>query len=215
MELSTSSNFFGQLYKVRTTLIELFEEQGYHVSKYANFSIAELQTMLKNNEMDMMIEKDTKKAFIKFYEITGDSNKTLKQPILESFVSQYFELEETLQKSDDLIIIVNEDPTETIQNVMKHIWEQQGIYVNIISIKRLQFNILSHTLVPKHTLLSKEEKAEFYKKFNIKKSDEIPEISRFDAVAMAICMRPDDVCKIIRPSKTSIEGIYYRNCVNK
>jgi len=114
-----------------------------------------------------------------------------------------------------LIIIVNEDPTETIQNVMKHIWEQQGIYVNIISVKRLQFNILSHTLVPKHTLLTSEEKTEFYKKFNIKKSDEIPEISRFDAVAMAICMRPDDVCKIIRPSKTSIEGIYYRNCVNK
>lgn len=215
MELSTSSNFFQQLYKVRTTLLELFEEQGYHVSNYANFSIVELQTMLKNKEMDMMFEKQGKKALIKFYEITGDSNKTLKQPILESFVSQYFVLEETLQKSDDLILIVNEDPTETIQNVMKHIWEQQGIYVNIISIKRLQFNILSHTLVPKHALLTSEEKTEFYKKFNIKKGDEIPEISRFDAVATAICMRPDDVCKIIRPSKTSIEGIYYRNCVNK
>lgn len=215
MELSSSSNFVGQLYKVRTTLIELFEEQGYSAGNYANFSIAELQTMLKNSELDMMFKKEGKQALIKFYEITGETNKTLKQPILESLVSQYFELEETLKKTDDLIIIVNEDPTETIQNVMKHIWEQKGIYVNIISVKRLQFNILTHTLVPKHTLLSNEEKGEFYKKFNIKKSNEIPEISRFDAVAMSICMRPDDVCKIIRPSKTAIEGIYYRNCVNK
>ena len=215
MELSSSSNFVGQLYKVRTTLIELFEEQGYSAGNYANFSIAELQTMLKNSELDMMFKKEGKQALIKFYEITGETNKTLKQPILESLVSQYFELEETLKKTDDLIIIVNEDPTETIQNVMKHIWEQKGIYVNIISVKRLQFNILTHTLVPKHTLLTNEQKDEFYKKFNIKKSNEIPEISRFDAVAMSICMRPDDVCKIIRPSKTAIEGIYYRNCVNK
>jgi len=215
MELSSSSNFVGQLYKVRTTLIDLFEGQGYTAGNYANFSIVELQTMLKNKELDMMFEKDGKKALIKFYEITGETNKTLKQPILESLVSQYFELEETLQKTDDLIIVVNEDPTETIQNVMKHIWEQKGIYVNIISVKRLQFNILNHTLVPEHILLTNEEKEEFYKKFNIKKSNEIPEISRFDAVAMSICMRPDDVCKIIRPSKTAIEGIYYRNCVNK
>lgn len=215
MELSASSNFVGQLHKVRTTLLELFQEQGYSTSNYEHFSIAELQTMLKNKELDIMLAKADKKALIKFYEITGDSNKTLKQPILETLVSQYFEVEETLQKNDDLIIVVNEDPTETIQNVMKHIWEQRGIYVNIISVKRLQFNILTHTLVPKHSILSIEEKEDFYKKYNIKKSSEIPEISRFDAVSMSICMRPDDVCKIIRPSKTSIEGIYYRNCVNK
>ena len=215
MELSASSSFFQQLYKVRTTLLEIFEKQGYNVSNYANFSIAELQTMIKNRELDIMFEKEGKKALIKFYEITSDSKKTLKQPILESFVSQYFELEETLEKNDDLIIVVNEDPTETIQNVMKHIWEQKGIYVNIISVKRLQFNILTHNLVPKHTLLTNEEKEEFYKKYNIKKSNEIPEISRFDAVAMSICMRPNDVCKIIRPSKTSIEAVYYATCVNK
>jgi DNA-directed RNA polymerase subunit H (RpoH/RPB5) len=215
MEVSTSSNFFGQLYKVRSTIVELMEEQGYNASKYSNFSIAELQTMLKNNELDMMFEKNDKKALVKFYEITGESKKTLKQPILESLVTQYFDLEETLAKTDDLIIVVNEDPTETIQNVMKHIWEQQGIYVNIISVKRLQFNVLTHSLVPKHSLLSNEDKQDFYKKYNIKRTNEIPEISRFDAVANAICMRPDDVCKIIRPSKTSIEGIYYRNCVNK
>ena len=125
--------------------------------------------MLKNKELDIMLTKADKKALIKFYEITGDSNKTLKQPILESLVNQYFELEETLQKKDDLIIVVNEDPTETIQNVMKHIWEQRGIYINIISVKRLQFNILTHTLVPNHALLSNEDKVEFYKKFNIKK----------------------------------------------
>ena len=53
------------------------------------------------------------------------------------------------------------------------------------------------------------------KKYNIKRFSEIPEISRFDAVAMAKCMRPDEVCKIVRPSKTAIEGLYYRNCVNR
>tara|TARA_B110000285_G_scaffold27397_1_gene26980 strand:- start:5007 stop:5654 length:648 start_codon:yes stop_codon:yes gene_type:complete len=215
MELSTSSNFFSKLYKTRQTLFELLETQGYNVAKYTGIGIVELQAMLKNEELDLQLEKDDKKVYIKFYEITGKTKKTLKQAVLEAFVEQFFEVEESLTKNDDLVIIVNEDSTETIQNAVKHIWEQKGVYVNIISLKRLQFNILSHSIVPNHKILSTEEQTEFYSKYNIKRSKEIPEISRFDAVSTALCMRPDQVCKIIRPSKTSIEGIYYRNCVNR
>ena len=41
---------------------------------------------------------------------------------------------------------------------------------------------------------------------------EFPELSRFDPVAQAIGIRPGQVCKITRSSKTAIEAPYYRIC---
>ena len=45
--------------------------------------------------------------------------------------------------------------------------------------------------------------------------EELPEISRFDPVSLAIGLKPGDICKILRESKTAINGVYYRYCVNK
>ena len=50
-------------------------------------------------------------------------------------------------------------------------------------------------------------------KFNITDKIQFPDISRFDPVARAIGLRPGEVCKIIRPSKTAITTNYYRICI--
>ena len=42
---------------------------------------------------------------------------------------------------------------------------------------------------------------------------QLPEISRFDPQALALCIRPGDVCKFIRNSSTALEYNYYRICV--
>ena len=214
-EVTTSSSYFIQLHKARNTLLELLEHQGYDVSNYSNFSMNELHAMIKNDELDIFLTKENKKVLIKFYELTGSTSKMLRQTNIDKLVEQYYDVEEKLSISDDLIIILNDDPNDTIENILKHIYEHKGIYINVISLKRLQFNVLKHDLVPQHIILNSEDKDIFLKKYNIKNSQEIPEISRFDAVAIANCMRPDEICKIIRPSKTAIEGIYYRNCVNR
>ena len=50
-------------------------------------------------------------------------------------------------------------------------------------------------------------------KYNITELSQMPDISRFDPVARAICLRPGQVCHIIRPSKTAIEADYFRVCI--
>jgi DNA-directed RNA polymerase subunit H (RpoH/RPB5) len=50
-------------------------------------------------------------------------------------------------------------------------------------------------------------------KYNLKNLSQLPEISRFDPVALLINLRPGQVCKIERPSITSIKTDYYRVCV--
>jgi DNA-directed RNA polymerase subunit H (RpoH/RPB5) len=98
-------------------------------------------------------------------------------------------------------------------NIIKHFWEKDGVFIVIQSIKRLQFNILEHILVPPHRVLSEEETIDIMKKYNIKNKSEFPDISRFDPVAQVIELRPGKVCEITRTSKTSVFSKYYRVCV--
>ena len=58
-----------------------------------------------------------------------------------------------------------------------------------------------------------EETLEFYTKFNVNET-QIPEISRFDPVARALCLRPKQICKITRFDKISYKNDYYRICVS-
>ena len=61
--------------------------------------------------------------------------------------------------------------------------------------------------------INDDEKEEFYKKYNVTEK-QIPEISRFDPVARALCLRPSQICKITRYDKISYKNDYYRICVS-
>jgi DNA-directed RNA polymerase subunit H (RpoH/RPB5) len=120
---------------------------------------------------------------------------------------------ETLKKQDTLYIIIKDNVNETLINELKDIWERDGIFIIIENIKYLQFNILNHSLVPPHSIMTDNDVKEVIKKYNITDKIQFPDISRFDPVARAIGLRPGQVCRIIRPSKTSIQSDYYRICV--
>ena len=95
---------------------------------------------------------------------------------------------------------------------MNYIFIKDNIYVNIINIQEILFNILDHVMVPEHKILTNKEKEFIYNKYNIMEDSELPEISRFDPVAKIIGLRPGELCEITRSSKTSITSKYYRLC---
>jgi len=190
------------------------KKQNYNVNEYANFSINEVNTMYQTQQLDISLEKnedslEKTKVYIHYFL----EKPTLRSNDLQEIIEDLFNIEETLTKSDTLIIIIKEDMNETLTNQVKHIWERDKIFITIISIKRLQFNILDHQLVPNHRVLSLNELAVIQKKYNIKNLLDLPEISRFDPVSQVIGIRPGQVCEIIRPSKTAIQSYYYRVCV--
>lgn len=209
-----SSSIISSIYKSRKNIIDLMRKQNYNVNEYANFSINEVNSMYQNKQLDISLEKNNdsvEKTKVYIHYILEKS--TLRSAELQQIVEDLFNLEETLTKSDTLIIIIKEDMNETLINEVKHIWERDNIFVTIINIKRLQFNILEHQLVPPHRVLPLNELQVIQKKFNIKNLLDLPEISRFDPVAQVIGIRPGQVCEIIRPSKTAIKSYYYRVCV--
>jgi len=69
--------------------------------------------------------------------------------------------------------------------------------------------ILKHRFVPKHEILSEEEKTELLKKYNVSLR-QLPKILVKDPVVKIIGAKVNDVLKITRKSPTTKEGIYYR-----
>lgn len=200
-----------QIYNSRNNILDILKLQGYDISKYEGVGIIEVHSLCKNNQLDMLLynNKNDKKAYIK-YHLEGQFNeKKINEYIEDLFVNDE---EKILDKKDDFIIIIKDEPNETNIKILKNKWDQDGYYINIFNIKRLQYNILNHELVPLHTVLTEEEGNEIKKKYNITHNSQLPDISRFDPVAQAICIRPGQICKIVRPSRSAISTNFYRIC---
>ena len=216
MTTQNSSSLIDSVYKSRKIILELMKKQGYNVEDYTNFSISEVNAMYQNKQLDMLLEQAEentetnrkRKIYIRYYLAKKIADKNIQE-----MIDDLFNLEEILTKDDTLMIITKDDLNETLTNVLKHIWEQDNILIVIQNIKRLQFNLLDHVLVPSHRILSTEEVKKVKLRYNITDHAQFPDISRFDPVAQIIGIRPGQVCEIIRPSKTAITGLYYRTCV--
>lgn len=219
MEQTINSDHFNKLYNSRQNLIEILGDIGYNTSSHELFSMNELYSMIQNEQINFNLKKinqddKCKNVQIHYYELLGKSNKALRDKVIDEIIEDYYYIQNILGPNDRLIIVVNDDPNDTIINYLKQLWEKNHLLINIISIKRLQFNILKHNMVPKHRILLDEEKDEFLKEYNIQDLKQVPEISRFDPVSQVIGIRPDEICEILRPSKNAIKTKYYRACVN-
>ena len=216
MTTQNLSSQISSIYTSRNVLLNLMKRQGYNVDDYDKFSINEVNTMKQNNQLDILLEsneedeitKRKSKIYIKFY-----LTKMIRPANVQEMIDDLFNLEEVLTKNDTLFIIIKEDMNDTLISELKHIWEKDGIFIVIQNIKRLQFNILDHILVPNHRVMKKSEVGEIMEKYNISDITQFPDISRFDPVAQVIGLRPGQVCEITRASKTAIESKYYRVCI--
>jgi DNA-directed RNA polymerase subunit H (RpoH/RPB5) len=209
--MSTTSNRILSIYKSRHTLLELLNYQDYNVYEYNEFSINEIDAMHNNEQLDMLInhESNNKKVYIKYY----FTSKQIKPQNLDDIIEDLFTIENVLTKDDTLIVVIEDEPNDTIIAKLKYLYDHDGIFVVIHNIKRLQFNILEHALVPNCVILDDSEIKELQQKFNINNLKQLPEISRFDPQALAICLRPGQVCKFERNSATALTYNYYRICI--
>lgn len=213
---SQISSLTSAVYKSRSILLEQMQSQGYDVGDYSGFSVNEVNTMKTNNQLDMILEKlnedpttKTKgKIYIRYY-----LAKALRPANLQEMIDDLFNIEEVLKKTDTLLIVVKDEVNDTLINTLKHIWEQDKIFIIVQNLKRFQYNLLNHVLVPPHRILSIPETIQIRSRYNIMSDGQFPDISRFDPVAQAIGIRPGQVCEIIRPSKTAISAPYYRICM--
>ncbi len=89
-----------------------------------------------------------------------------------------------------------------------------GEVVSLLIIKRWVVaietkEVLSHVLMPKHEVLSDEQKAEVLKTFNVR-NDQLPKIFSTDLAISHLKSKDGDVIKITRKSPTAGTTAYYR-----
>ena len=211
MASKQNSSTISHIYTSRNNILDLVKERGYDTSDYEDRSISEIQKMYNEKQLDMLMNKedssDDRKLFIK-YHLTG---KIRINQIYE-YIDDLYNIEEILTKNDDFIIITKDQPNDTLKKLMNSIWNKDKIYFVIYNYHNYLFNILNHEMVPEHEVLLDKEKEEIKQKYKILYDNQFPEISRFDSVAEAIGLRPNQLCKIVRNSPTAIKSVYYRLC---
>jgi len=210
-----SSNRILSIFKSRTTILDFMERLGYETVDYTTFSINEIDAMFVNSQLDMLIKHKSsdKKVYIKYYFSAKTGSRQIRPQTLDTIIEDLYEIEGVLASPDTLIIIIDEEPNETILNKVKYLYERNGIFVVIHNIKRLQFNLLNHALNPKVEILDDAAVKDILVKYNLKNAQMLPEISRFDPLALAIALRPGQVAKFIRNSATALHQDYFRICV--
>jgi DNA-directed RNA polymerase subunit H (RpoH/RPB5) len=213
MSSNVSSGTVSALFKSRNNILKLLSRQGMDVSNYTDYGVAEVQTMYANNQLDMLLttEKDihpARKVYVKYY-----LAKTLRRENINHTIDDLFYIEQVLQPTDTLVIVMKQEVNDTVIGILNEIWEKDRIFIVVHSLDRLQFNILEHQYVPEHVVLTEAEQEEVLKKYNITDTKQMPSISRYDPVALAIGLRPGQICRITRSSKTSVTTYFYRYCV--
>jgi len=210
----------SKIYKSRKNLLTILEKRGFDISDYNNFGINEIQAMYVNKQLDMLLSKkndnDNKKIYVKYHVTHKNGSSTfpkLRDSHINDYIDDLYNLEEILNKNDELLIIVkDQNINKTLEEYMEFIFIKDNHYINILKIKEILFDILEHCMVPEHKILTEKEKEKIYEKYKIMQDSELPEISRFDPIAKILGVRPGELCEITRSSKTSITSKYYRLC---
>lgn len=214
--MSLSINRIMDIFNSRRIILELLDLEKYQITDYGGFSINEIEIMYKNNQLDMLVsnEETNKKIYIKYFLDKTIGKHNTDEIIEDLFITENPETSQpTLLKNDTLVIITDDDPNDTTIKNIRYQYDNNGIYIMIFNIRRLRFNVRKHELNPQIRIMKDEEVKKLQHQYNIENlSVLLPEISRFDPLAMSIFMRPGQVCHIIRNSPTAINSDYYRIC---
>lgn len=209
-------NFLQKLYNSRKVLLELLVDRGYDVSAYKNFSMKEIDIMFKNagvkasieqNSLDMIIEKDSKKLYIK-YVIANKIRLSNIQNLINNMK------ENVLEEGDSMIILTREKLSNelSLYSLIESIISNDKIIIQLFWLDTLVINITKHELVPKHRVISETEKNIILKKYSLSSFNQLPIILKNDPVAKYYGMVRGDIVEIKRPSETAGEYVSYRYC---
>jgi DNA-directed RNA polymerase subunit H (RpoH/RPB5) len=213
--MDSTNSYIKQLYTSRNTIISYLKNNDYDCSDYENFCFEEINIMKDTDNLSFMVENSLgEKCYVKYEIDVTFKHNVLKKNSIVALKQKIFDGDEPiLTKKDTLFIITTNYSEDSVHSMIKNSWETEGIFIVLFNLAHLQINILKHSYVPKHVKLTDEEADEFYKKYNVNET-QIPEISRFDPVARALCLRPKQICKITRYDKISYKNDYYRICVS-
>ena len=228
------SQSFDRLYKVKKESLKLLEYQGYDienervlfdysVNDFENYYTkilpsqdTELIKFLKNENLNSLRahlssfypSKKDKDTFVVVY-FAVSFEKKVGEADIASFcrMIQHFGVSNAIIISEVPLSSSSESLcTEFVPCRVGKGGKKYGCFIQHFEDNELFFDPMNHFMVPKHRLLTPEEKDELVK---VDKIDprQLPQISALDPIAKRLGVRPKDVIEIIRKIITGKENI--------
>jgi len=209
-----------KIFKSRKVIIEMLDSRknDYNTDSYSNFSILEIDAMLKNNTtklsdlsinpLDMTLKLNgSKKCIVKYVMISKIRMHNIQMYVMDM-------INNVLEDGDELILITKDKLSNdtSLSELFDSYYNTHNIFVQLLWLDTLIINITNHELVPKHRVLDEAEKTHLLEKYNLTSPNKIPVILKNDPVSKFYGMNKGDIIEITRPSETGGEYISYRYC---
>jgi DNA-directed RNA polymerase I, II, and III subunit RPABC1 len=203
----TSEAEIARLFKIKKTELQMLEARGYDVERDKNIQYESFKQSLQI--IDGKIPK------LNFYgNKINDESSTI---FVEYIVAEKLTVDHITKfciklKEKNIpngIIIISGSITSMARQKLKETNDSKLFHIELFEDKELIVNITEHELVPKHIILSDEEKQTLLKKYRLKES-QLPKILTTDPVARFLGLVKGQVVKIIRASETAGRYITYR-----
>ena len=196
--------FKDEIVNTMVVLYEMLRDRGEdenHLVQLKNISSKELTTI--SNTKNIVIDLKECKIPIIF-----DISPKFKWTELRKSIDEHLK---NLDYEVDYIIFVIRAPMNS--GDMNKI-SDCGHNHQVFSITELQFNKTKHFLVPKHELITEEEKIErIVSQYHLKSRNQLPLILKNDPMCKYLYGKPGNLMKIHRINPTSGINIVYRTVV--
>lgn len=194
---------YQKINMIKTNIIKMFYHRGYIKFENLQKSINKLVEQENDDyEYILTLDVDTnynttikdKQIIIKLFDYKISSiNKT-------SSIGEFITKHNNAYK----FMIVDDINSKSIKIISGY-----STPCEIFKISELMLCIVEHILVPNHKVLSKDETNIVLNEYCAKKRD-MPLILTTDPVARFYNMKPDEICRITRPSILTVEAPFYR-----
>ncbi|KAJ1978711.1 DNA-directed RNA polymerases II 24 kDa polypeptide (RNA polymerase II subunit 5) [Dimargaris verticillata] len=208
--MDQDSRQVSRLWRVYRTIHQMVDDRGYLVSySELNMDLDAFRAQyarggaVDRNSLTFLVQKRDDPAdqvLVFFPEEPSLGVKTIRK-YCERMLTQ------NVQKS---IIIYPESLTPSAKKAVEHVGDKY--HLELFKEADLLVNITHHNLVPRHDILSPEEKRTLLQRYRLKES-QLPRILINDPVARYYGLKRGQVVKITRASETAGRYITYRLCM--
>lgn len=149
-------------------------------------------------DLDIFIQNTDESEKCVYVHFIYELKKTDNIGMLEKFYNVITETND-MKQTDEVVFVIFSEFSETIEEKVIDM-ENKYQNVTIFKYKSLLFNLVEHNYVPKHECLSEKEKEKLKDKFMINNFEQLPLITKTDAVCRYYNFKAGDVLRIIRQS---------------
>eukprot|EP01006_Ploeotia_vitrea_P024284 TRINITY_DN57054_c0_g1_i1.p3 TRINITY_DN57054_c0_g1~~TRINITY_DN57054_c0_g1_i1.p3 ORF type:complete len:229 (-),score=109.27 TRINITY_DN57054_c0_g1_i1:914-1555(-) len=200
-----------QLFRVRKTVLQMLEDRGYLVSKdVVDKTLEEFrQEMCRDGEVnrDQLVlqgeAKTDREKIMVFFATPDQAKKDVSVTKIRTYVERMREL--SIKRG---VVIVPTGLSPFAKQILKEL-PGRGIIMELFRDSELLVNITEHVLVPKHVLLTPDEKKTLLERYKLKEM-QLPRIQLSDPVARYYGLQRGQVVKIVRVSETAGKYVTYR-----